>query len=331
MKSEKEMGSFIEMQFPSQREYYKGTKNIARLNSGRAAICHALRITGCKAIWLPWYQCDSVGNFLERNNVYIKLYYIDENFQPIDIRQAKEDAVLLVNYYGIMSRSRMEALAASYRNVILDNSQAFFAQPIKTCLNVYSARKFAGVPDGAYVIGANAEMYMDEYPQGYSSDTSQFLLERIEYGCEGKAYRSRMKNEKRLDVEGICKMSKLTRTILDGTDYEEIIVKRQRNFQYAEAFLAGINKLDPRKFYDSSCVPMVYPLVLEEDTAFEKLLERRHFQGHWWSYLLEIMEKDTVEYRLSRYLIPVTIDQRYGERELEDICGILLNIARGNL
>lgn len=56
----------------------------------------------------------------------------------------------------------------------------------------------------------------------FSSDTANFLLQRIEYGCEGKTYESRMVNEHRIDREDIKLMSKLTRTILDGTDYEFI-------------------------------------------------------------------------------------------------------------
>ena len=94
-------------------------------------------------------------------------------------------------------------------------------------MNVYSARKFVGVPDGAYVIGENAEKYADEYEKCCSSDTSLFLLQRIEYGCEGKTYQSRMINEHRIDSEDIMRMSALTRAILDGTDYDEIISKRK--------------------------------------------------------------------------------------------------------
>lgn len=61
-----EMGSFLELQFQSGMEYYKGEVNIARLNTGRAAIWHAFRVLGCTCIWLPYYQCDSVREFLTR-------------------------------------------------------------------------------------------------------------------------------------------------------------------------------------------------------------------------------------------------------------------------
>ena len=318
-----EIGSFIELQFEKGREYFKGEDNIARLNTGRAAIYHAFRTTGCDVIWLPIYQCDTVRDFLKRKNVTIKYYHIDSNFNPIDLIPSDNDAVLLVNYYGIMSSKRMKELSSNYKNVIIDNSQAFFCKPIETCLNVYSCRKFIGVPDGAYVVGKNAHMMVDEYEQSFSSDTSLFLLQRIEYGCEGKAYESRSINEKRIDLEDIKKMSKLTRMILDGTDYENIKSKRVANFKYISALLGDINKINPLQYFDEDTVPMVYPLVVEDDELLSKLQNAKHFQGHWWSYLLNETKENEFENWLSRYVIPITIDQRYGKKELEYINSVV--------
>lgn len=314
-----EIGSFIELQFPKGLEYYKGETNIARLNSGRAAIWHAFRVLGCEAIWLPYYQCNSVREFLSRKGVTIKYYHIDQNFNPIDLFPEKNDAVLIVNYFGVMSVKRIQTLAKQFANVIIDNSQAFFSKPIEGCMNVYSARKFVGVPDGAYVIGENANMYVDEYEQCYSSDTALFLLQRIEYGCEGKTYQTRTINEERIDTEDAKRMSMLTRSILDGTDYNYICIKRQENFSVASSLFGTINQFNPSLYYDEGCVPMVYPLVVEDDSLLQKLLDHKHFQGHWWNYLLKEVAKDSFEYWLSRYIIPITIDQRYSIAELRHL------------
>jgi hypothetical protein len=318
-----EIGSFIELQFDKGHEYFKGEKNVARLNTGRAAIFHAYRLSNCNSIWLPIYQCDTVRDFLKSKKVTIKYYHINQKFDPIDLNQKDDEAVLLVNYYGIMSKTRMKSLASRYKNVIIDNSQAFFCEPIDDCLNVYSCRKFIGVPDGAYVIGNNAEKYLDEYDQGFSSDTSLFLLQRIEYGCEGKAYESRLRNERRIDSEDIMKMSKLTRTILDGVDYEFVKNKRNQNFKIACSLFSDINKIDPLIYYDDKTIPMVYPLVVEDDELINRLQKSKHFQGHWWSYLLKETEDTIFENWISRYVIPITIDQRYGKEELDHINSVI--------
>ena len=323
-----EIGSFIELQFPKGKEYYAGNGDIARLNSGRAAIYHALCVYSKKTLWLPYYQCDTVRDFLKRKKVTIRYYHIDENFNPLDLEPADNDAVLLVNYYGVMSNARMKELSKKYKNVIIDNSQAFFNQPIRGCLNVYSARKFMGVPDGSYVIGANANSFIDDYSQGYSSDTSLFLLQRIEHGCEGECYKSRMTNERRIDNEDVLKMSLLSRKILDGIDYSYIKEKRKINFSFAADLFRDINKIDPLFYYDDECVPMVYPLVIENEKLMGELIKAKHFQGHWWSYLLDEVDSNTFEYYLSKYIIPITIDQRYDVDDVRKLFDIVKDAVK---
>nr|WP_302831676.1 hypothetical protein [uncultured Bacteroides sp.] len=318
-----EIGSFIELQLPQGKEFYFQQKDLIRLNTGRAAIWHAFRVTEARTIWLPYYQCDTVRDFLKRKGVDIKYYHIDENFNPIDLHAKEEDVVMFVNYYGIMSQERMRTLSISYPYTIIDNCQAFYCKPLPNAMNVYSCRKFIGVPDGAYVIGKNAHKYTEEYPQGFSSDTAAFLLKRIEYGCEGKGYEARCINEHRIDVEDIMKMSKLTHTILDGTDYNFIKNKRRENFQIANDLFKDINLIDATRFYDNDTIPMVYPLVVKDDDLLPRLQRFKHFQGHWWNYICEELPIDTFEYWMSRYMIPITIDQRYGRDELMYLANII--------
>lgn len=325
-----EIGSFIELELQKGKEWYSEKKfpnlQIARLNSGRAGIYHSFKVLNCKKIYIPYYQCDTVRDFLQKKGVEVDYYYLDEHFNPrVSSEEVGDDAILLVNYFGIMSNGRLKKLRELYKNVIIDNSQAFFAKPLKDCLNVYSARKFVGVPDGAYVIGKNVLNGYDEYKQGFSSDTALCMLSRHEYGLEGKTYQERQKNEARLDKEDVLKMSALTRDILDGTNYKEIIRKRKHNFKKACSLFKDINKLDALEYYDRKTIPMVYPLVVEDDGLLNKLLTAKHFQGHWWTYLLEEMPKDSYEYWLSKFIIPITIDQRYGELELEKLNEIIRN------
>ena len=131
-----EIGSFLELQLPKGREWYKGETDIARLNTGRMGIWHAFRVTGCKRIWIPIYQCDSIRETFEKKGVEMCFYHQDRNFNPIDIKASDEDAVLFVNYYGIMSSQRMAELAKPYKHPIIDCAQAFFCQPVEGALTV---------------------------------------------------------------------------------------------------------------------------------------------------------------------------------------------------
>ena len=324
-----EIGSFIELQLNKGKEFYSGEfyadMQIARLNSGRTGIYHAAACLACKTVYLPYYLCETVRLFLQKKGLSVRYYSLDESFTPLLRAEDMEEdsAVILVNYYGVSSEKRMTALAKKYRKVIIDNSQAFFAKPIKNCMNVYSARKFIGVPDGAYVIGKNAANYIDTYSQGYSSDTALFLLQRLEYGCEGKTYASRIINERRIDEEDVMKMSLLTQKILDGTDYTEIVQKRKENFEYASLLFLEANKINPLQYYAEDVVPMVYPLVIGKEGVLERLLEHKHFQGRWWSYVTKETPKECFENRISRQIIPITIDQRYGKIELDYLYKII--------
>lgn len=320
-----EIGSFLELQLPKGRERYNQETNIARLNTGRMAIWHAFRVIGCKCIWIPIYQCDSIRETFEKKGVAMKFYHIDKNWNPTDLNPADDEAVLIANYYGIMSSSRMAELASKYRNVIVDCAQAFFCKPVEGALTVYSCRKFVGAPDGAYVVGKDAHKYVDEYPQCYSSGTAAFLLKRIEYGCEGKGYEARSINEHRIDAEDCMKMSKLTRTLMDAEDYDYNIRKRKENFAYAHQLLGDINKIDPTMYMDDDTVPMVYPLVVEEDECIQRLFKGKHFQGHWWSYICDERPEDSFEHWISRYVIPITIDQRYGKDEMDYLVKVIKN------
>lgn len=322
MKLKKEIGSFLELSFLSGLEYYKGN-HVARLNSARAGIYHAVRMLNCHTVYLPYYQCETVREFLLKKGIKIHYYYIDRDFNPQIVSCCRDTAIVLVNYFGIMSHTRMSDLASKHQNVIIDNSQAFFAPAIKSCINVYSARKFIGVPDGAYVVGDGVDEYIGEYEQDYSSDTSLFLLQRIEYGCEGKAYQNREINEERINHSDIKRMSRLTYTILDGTDYEYIKHKRQENFEIASNLFAGINRINPKIYYANNCIPMVYPLVVEKDKMVANLIENKIFQGHWWSYLLDEVKPDSFEYYMANYMIPITIDQRYDENAMKDMFNII--------
>ena len=73
-----EIGSFIELQFQKGKEWYSEKRfpnlQIARLNSGRASIFHAFKILGCKKIYIPYYQCDTVREFLQKKGVEIEYY-----------------------------------------------------------------------------------------------------------------------------------------------------------------------------------------------------------------------------------------------------------------
>ena len=317
-----EIGSFIEIDFKSLGEFYKeeelGSDNIGRVNSCRAAIKYAINLYGVNIVYLPRYECDTVTKEILRNNDCKIIYYnLDDRFFPILSKQDDNSAIVIVNYFGIFSNNYLKKISALYRNVIIDNAQAFYSYPLENCYNCYSPRKFLGVPDGGYVIGTNAKIGLDSLEQDYSSDTAIFLLQRIEYGCRGIAYNNKKLNDARLDNAGVKKMSILTHKMLSSFSYHDYISIRKDNFNYARKLFDPINELAISRFWDDSCVPYVYPLLIKKDGIIEAFHDNNIFQGHWWEYLVALTPKDTIENDLSKYIIPITIDQCYDYNDIK--------------
>jgi hypothetical protein len=313
-----EFGSFIELDLRNTGEYYRYDTDIARLNAARTSIYHATRLLNCSTIYLPYYLCSVVRDFLKRKGVIVRYYSISDKFEPLLQDNEADTAILLVNYFGILSNSYIANLCKNLRNVLIDNCPAFFNQPIQGCYNIYSPRKFFGVPDGSYLIGKNSDKLMNEYEQDHSSETASFLLKRIEFGSSA-AYKERMNNEDRINKSDIMKMSPLTRALLANLDYNYIKIRRQTNFKYAHEIFHSLNLIDPMFAADNDIVPMVYPLVIEDSLLVEKLKMRKIYTGRWWKHVLSDVMENSFEARLSKYMVPIPIDQRYNNTDLDFI------------
>lgn len=312
-----DIGSYIEYPLEQGHEMFLDVndQDKIRLNNCRAAILHAIRCYGVKKVWIAKYQCDVVKNFLLRNGIEVLEYEIDLEFNPVLEYNSNDTAIVLTNYFGVLGDKHFDPLIDKFNNVIIDNAQALFYHPKERCLNCYSPRKFVASPDGAYVIGKNVNRY--SYDRDISSDTCQFLFMRYEYGCNGKGYENKKQNDYRIDNSPVLLMSKLTYSLLDSFNYDEIISMRKKNFQYARKLFDKINKLDISQIVDPDCVPMGYPLLIDDVDIISKFHEEHIYQARYWEYMLEDYPKNTLEHRLANRLALICTDQRYGKDEID--------------
>jgi hypothetical protein len=322
-----EMGSFLELDLKKTGEYFADDNNTARLNSGRSGIYHALRLLNCTKIYLPYYLCPDVKDFLKRKSIRISYYNISEDFEPILDRTEKKSAILIVNHYGILSERKLISISEPYRNVIIDNCASFYSRILPGCYNIYSCRKFFGVPDGCYVCGPDAGTRFCDYPLDQSSDTSLFLLMRIEKGCS-LTYHERMKNEERINNSDVFNMSVLTRSIMCSLDYECLRKKRSDNFRHASSLYNPYNQIDTTRYIDDDTVPLFYPLVIRDTELVEKLRHYNIYTGRRWTDVLSEVNTDSFEALLSSYMVPLPIDQRYGGKELNYCFDIFRKVVK---
>ena len=300
--------------------------NALRLNAGRYALEYILKARKYGKVYLPYFICDSVMEPIERVGVAYEFYHINEQLEPAVKLQPKDDeAVLYVNYFGLKN-SFASTFCYSYKNTILDQTQAFYCEQGNTyedkrvqCDTFYSCRKYFGVPDGAYLY--TDCLIEEEIPQDESFERMTFLTKRIDRSAQ-EGYSDFHANDKTLSAVGMKRMSKLTEAMMKGIDYSAKAEKRIRNFHVLRKALGESNRFKWAMNYGT--VPLVYPYYVESGAELrQKLIENQVFCARYWPNVLEWCKPDTLEYQLAENLVCLPVDQRYGEEDMERVIKIM--------
>lgn len=317
----KEYGGYMPLELNNGEELFDKypEANIVRVNCGRNALALAALSITPKKLYIPYYNCNVVAQTLENYKIPIEYYYLDEQMEPRIDRLENDEWIVYVNYYGIIPHERILSIAEKFKRIIFDNTQALFSDPILDgcCFNVYSPRKFVGVCDGAYLVWSGSHEIKEDFPQDISWERASFLFKSVELGTNA-AYSDSMHSKVSFD-DGIKKMSVLTQRMLKSLNYDEIRSRRSRNFNVLKEEFQGINSFW-LPLYDSS--PFIYPLYVPKLIRHE-LVHNKIYVSQWWKYLLDIVPQNSMEAKLSNYLLPLPIDQRYTENDMIEMAGIV--------
>lgn len=316
--SKEAIGGYFELEIQDGEEYHS---NAIRLNTGRHALEYILRAKEYKKIYLPYYTCEVIFEPVRRLNVEIEFYSIDENFMPIfDFNKVGDEEVFLyTNYFGICANQIEEVISKS-RNTIIDNAQSFFSKPVDGVDTFYSARKFFGVPDGAYLYTDKELGKSFEYEN--SINRFEHLITRIEKGAEA-GYKNFKANDASFNNSLIKKMSKISQRILKGIDYDFVTKRRLKNFNFLHEKLSSRNELKIN--LELNEVPMVYPFLNYSDGIREYLIEHKIFVPTYWPNVLKQAPKDSLEFYFAKNILFLPIDQRFTKKEMQYIINKLMS------
>ena len=310
------IGGYFSLELPQREEYHK---NAIRLNTGRNCLEYILRVRGYKKVYVPYYTCVAVMEPINKLGIPYEFYHIDIHFEIRDRFAPKEgEALLYTNYFGLKQRY-VEQLAEKVGNrLIVDNTQAFYAKSLSGIDTFYTCRKFFGVPDGAYLY---CDKELDgEIEQDYSYDRMAHLVKRIDLSAE-EGFKDFRRVDDGLDNQPIRKMSKLTQRIMQSIDYEAIAQIRRDNYEMLNNALEKENNIEPS--LDIDAVPMVYPFLASVEGLREKLIDNKIFVALYWPNIQDWCSKDDIEYLLAYQMLPLPIDQRYGEEEKKRIVEVI--------
>lgn len=304
----REIGGYIELDRYSKTMLHE---NALALNCGRNALAYLIEARNIKKISMPYFMCDSCDRVFEQYAVTVKYYHIDCKFLPVNVELEEEEWLYIVNFYGQINNDILEGLKKNFKYIIVDNTQSYFQMPLEGVDTLYSCRKYFGVPDGAFLYSdsyLDRELLVDE-----SFERMHFLLGRFERSAN-EFYSEYVENNELFYYVPIKQMSRLTWNLLHGIDYEEVAQTRTDNFLYLHNVFAKQNKLQLDVPYGA----FMYPLYVKDaDEIRNELQKIKIYIPILWPNVLEGCDRDAIEYNLSKNILPLPIDQRYGREEMK--------------
>ena len=319
MSERREIGGYLELERFFGEHYHA---NAIALNCGRGCLAYETELRAIRTIWIPDLMCDCVPALFRREGVSVRTYRIGGNLLPIyDFEVANGEWLLLMDYYGQLTAADVErGIAASRGHLIVDESQGFFRRPWEGVDTVYTCRKWFGVADGGYLATSDGSRLTRKLTRDESHARMGFVLGRLERPA-GEFFAESGRNNDFFDCEPARFMSLTTDNLMRAISYTRIRAKRDANWASLEVVLGRMNAL-------SLHVPegaFMYPLMIDDAQRVRKyLISRGVFVPMLWPNVPFEQSSDSWARRMTESVLPLPVDQRYGEEEMEYVSDLVL-------
>ena len=292
--------------------------NALRINAARFSLDLVKAEYNPQRIHVPVYCCHSIKHSLSRLRIEMVEYELLEDFSIKDVDKIPRDEwVLLLNYWGLFEH-KIQFYSKRFPKVIIDNSQAFFAPLTKDQIAFNSARKFFGVPNGAFVSGISIDFELKA-----QSNQNINHLERKDSNPDA-AFKSFRLAEKEIAQSEISRMSRLTEIILSQKNFKKIQQIRQSNFDELDNCLKTLNLFS---FNRNDQTPLCYPFMVKNAHRIRRrLIEDGVFTPLYWPEVEAQSHRNSFEFKLSHQIINLPIDQRYSLSDMHIITDRLIKI-----
>lgn len=319
--NEKEYGGFLPLELNlkdrNTKSYYDNY-NIYSFNTVKAALPLIKQDLSSEEIYVPYYLCPNVIAELEKNFNVIHFYNINKNLLP-EINNLDDKIVYIVNYFGVMDNS-LKRFVYSNKNTIfiIDNAHSFYCKPIMSdnVYNLYSCKKFFGVPDGGYLI--TKKIMHTPYKDSFSNSISNYLIKSLEEGTN-----SCYKDKKEVDSyinNNYSGISVFSKKLMEKIDYKKIKRIRHRNFKIYQKAFKKINKIK----CENKSISYVYPLNVGKNIKNE-LVQRKIYVPTLWNMNAE---QNFIKYEsfLRDNTIFLPLNQRYSKQDILYIISVVIEL-----
>lgn len=296
------------------------------LNSGRHSLEYILRsLKNVSSVWIPYFTCKAVLEPLKRLDIPYRFYHINERLETATDIELKENEILVyTNYYGIKD-AYVKSLAEKYADkLVIDNAQALFCKPHKNCHQIYSPRKFIGMPDGGLAVTPIPDR-SSELPINTSYGRCMHLLKRHELS-PSEGYKDFQNDDEQISNCELSRMSVISSNIFASVDFDIVKEKRCKNFSTLHNILDKTNKMSIPSMDRLEC-PLIYPYWTDNGAHLKKkLIANNIFVATYWPNVLEWVKSNDIEYELVNNIVCIPIDQRYGENEMKNILNAIASL-----
>ena len=282
-----------------------------RLSSARACLMRLLRRVAPRVIHVPHWICPVILEPIRLSSIPVVRYPLGEDLLPSRAIHVPDDGLfVMLNPFGLHDEAVRSAATQLGPHLVVDAVQALYQPPPDGSWGFASARKFIGSPDGAFLWGPSPGPPAAKRNSRVHGD--HLLARALGHPAALTQFRE---NEAKMSTadEG---PSTLSDQILDGVTHRVIRQRRRSNFEQLHAELGSRSLLHIPKHLPDGAVPLYYPFLPPRHIPRSALHREQVWVSQMWPDIDSEPEADDWTRCLAHSLLPLPIDQRYGEPEM---------------
>lgn len=277
-------------------------------------------------VWVPSYVCESVLNAIPSAK---RIFYsIGRDWRGVPEGIGRKDLFLSIVYFGrAHDESALEFARAQGAITVLDATACVPEHSISTGADfvIYSPHKVMGVPDGGILLDRTGALALPVHfppaPRAWR-DLALACFElrsTFDAGDGSDDERPWLEFQRRWETEfppGIWAMPHATGELLESSPpLREMRARRRANHDILAAMLPFVPEAA------GADAPLGYVIVFENETLRERirraLMAERIYPAVHWPLPAAVRGRFVESGALSRKILTIPCDQRYGEDDLE--------------
>ena len=311
------IGGFFELE-PQVTQGTRVHPNALRLSTGRAAMKLMLTELEPTRVYMPVYTCAASLEPLEALGIPVVSYDLNEAFLPRDLPDlGPSEYLVYINYFGLCEEPLRKLRSQLGSQLLVDDTHAFFKGARSQSWSFTSARKYFGVPDGAFLFCPRQVAQ----PASRFSAISTTHLELRASGRQAEGFAAFQSYERGLSSE-IFAISDYSERQLGGIDLNAVATARRRNYAHLATRLGDLNRL---ALTLTTEVPFCYPLLPRQPMEHSRFYDQHIYPPTLWPEVAGA-GVPTWEQTLASELLPLPVDHRYGAQEMDRIVKVVRSL-----